>query len=108
MVVPTGLAEACRVLVAGPEPSVQLPTAALPEASVAGVPKPVVRQAQKYLQLLEDSALTRGNQDDLFARKVEKQPEPVSDPLRDEMLKVNPDELTPREALELLYRLKKL
>jgi len=24
------------------------------------------------------------------------------------MLKVNPDELTPREALELLYRLKKL
>ena len=34
--------------------------------------------------------------------------EPPTDPLRDEMLKVNPDELTPREALELLYRLKKL
>jgi DNA mismatch repair ATPase MutS len=28
--------------------------------------------------------------------------------LRDEMAKINPDELTPREALELLYRLKKL
>src|SRR5688572_8538550 len=77
-------------------------------AALAGVPKPVVRQAQKYLQLLEDSSLARGNQDDLFSRKAEKEPEPASDPLREEMLKVNPDELTPREALELLYRLKKL
>jgi DNA mismatch repair protein MutS len=68
----------------------------------------VVRQAQKYLQLLEDSSLARGNQDDLFSRRTEKEPEPAADPLRDEMLKVNPDELTPREALELLYRLKKL
>ncbi|HTG97080.1 MAG TPA: DNA mismatch repair protein MutS [Burkholderiales bacterium] len=77
-------------------------------AALAGVPKPVIRQAQKYLQLLEDSSLARGNQEDLFSRKTEKEVEPVSDPLRDEMLKVNPDELTPREALELLYRLKKL
>jgi DNA mismatch repair protein MutS len=44
----------------------------------------------------------------LFSRKTEKEPEPAADPLRDEILKVNPDELTPREALELLYRLKKL
>ena len=41
-------------------------------------------------------------------RQAEKEPEPAADPLREEMLKVNPDELTPREALELLYRLKKL
>jgi DNA mismatch repair protein MutS len=77
-------------------------------AALAGVPKPVVRQAQKYLQLLEDSSLARGNQDDLFSRKTEREAEPATDPLRDEVLKVNPDELTPREALELLYRLKKL
>jgi len=77
-------------------------------AALAGVPKPVIRQAQKYLQLLEDSSLARGNQEDLFSRKTEKEAEPATDPLRDEMLKVNPDELTPREALELLYRLKKL
>ena len=77
-------------------------------AALAGVPKPVIRQAQKYLQLLEDSSLARGNQEDLFSRKIEKESEPPADPLRDEMLKVNPDELTPREALELLYRLKKL
>jgi DNA mismatch repair protein MutS len=77
-------------------------------AGLAGVPKPVIRQAQKYLQLLEDSSLARGNQEDLFKSAPPRDPEPVTDPLRDEMLKVNPDELTPREALELLYRLKKL
>jgi DNA mismatch repair protein MutS len=77
-------------------------------AALAGVPKPVIRQAQKYLQLLEDSSLARGNQEDLFSRKTEKEVEPATDPLREEMLQVNPDELTPREALELLYRLKKL
>jgi DNA mismatch repair protein MutS len=77
-------------------------------AALAGVPKTVVRQAQKYLQLLEDSALSRGNTDDLFSRKVEQTAEPAADPLREAFLKVNPDELTPREALELLYRLKRL
>jgi DNA mismatch repair protein MutS len=77
-------------------------------AGLAGVPKPVIRQAKKYLELLEQSSLARGNQDDLFSRKPETEPEPAADPLREEMLKVNPDELTPREALELVYRLKRL
>jgi DNA mismatch repair protein MutS len=77
-------------------------------AGLAGVPKPVIRQAKKYLQLLEESSITRGNTADLFSttRPVEAEPEP--DALREAMAKVNPDELTPREALELLYRLKKL
>jgi DNA mismatch repair protein MutS len=77
-------------------------------AGLAGVPRPVIRQAKKYLQLLEDSSLERGNQDDLFSRKIEPAPEPAIDPLREELQKVNPDELSPREALELLYRLKRL
>jgi len=77
-------------------------------AGLAGVPRPVIRQAKKYLQLLEESSLSRGNQDDLFSKKIEQEPEPAVDPLREELLKVNPDDLTPREALELLYRLKKL
>jgi len=76
-------------------------------AWLAGVPKPVVRRARKYLQMLEDASLTRGNQDDLFLRKTESDDVP-SDPLRDELAKINPDSLSPREALELLYRLKKL
>ena len=77
-------------------------------AGLAGVPRPVIRQAKKYLQLLEDSSLARGNQDDLFSRKPEPEPEPSADPVREALLKINPDELTPREALELLYRLKRL
>ena len=80
----------------------------LQAAALAGVPKPVVRQARKYLELLEDAAVRRGGHDDLFARAQAPAPEPEPDPLRDELAKVNPDELTPREALEVLYRLKKL
>jgi len=78
-------------------------------AGLAGVPKPVIRRARKYLQMLEDASLTRGNQDDLFLqKKIETELEPATDPLRDELAKINPDTLSPREALELLYRLKKL
>ena len=77
-------------------------------AALAGVPKPVIRQARKYLQLLEEGSVTRGDQTDLFSTTRAPEPEPASDPLRDELQKINPDELSPREALELLYRLKKL
>jgi DNA mismatch repair protein MutS len=77
-------------------------------AGLAGVPKPVVRQAKKYLQLLEEASITRGNTADLFATTRPAEPEPEADPLREELGKINPDELSPREALELLYRLKKL
>jgi DNA mismatch repair protein MutS len=76
-------------------------------AALAGVPKPVIRQARKYLEMLEAQSLQRGGQNDLFLS--EKKPEePESDALREALQGVNPDELTPREALELLYRLKKL
>jgi DNA mismatch repair protein MutS len=77
-------------------------------AGLAGVPKGVIRQAKKYLQLLEESSITRGSQADLFAKTQEAEKEPETDPLREAMTKVNPDELSPREALELLYRLKKI
>ena len=73
------------------------------------VPKAVIRQAKRYLQLLEESSIVRGGQADLFVRTREEAQEPAEpDPLREEMAKLNPDELSPREALELLYRLKKL
>jgi DNA mismatch repair protein MutS len=77
-------------------------------AALAGVPRAVVRQAKKYLQLLEEAAVSRGNQDDLFTKGKAQEEEPPVDALRDELAKHNPDELSPREALELLYRLKKL
>ena len=67
-----------------------------------------MRQAKKYLQLLEDSSIVRGGQSDLFMQTAQVESEPEPDALRTELDKLNPDELTPREALELLYRLKKL
>ena len=78
-------------------------------AALAGVPKPVIRTARKYLQMLEDASLQRGTQNDLFAAgQAQPELEPPADPLRDTLAQVNPDALSPREALELLYRLKKL
>jgi DNA mismatch repair protein MutS len=77
-------------------------------AALAGVPKPVIRQAKKYLELLEQQSLERGGQEDLFANKTNSNPEPETDALREALQAINPDELTPREALDLLYRLKKL
>ena len=77
-------------------------------AGLAGVPKAVVKQAKKYLQVLEDASVARGGQEDLFIGTSPVEKEPEADPLREQLGKVNPDDLSPREALELLYRLKKL
>ena len=78
-------------------------------AQLAGVPKAVIRNAQKYLRLLEDASLARGGQPDLFARGA---PAPETreenDALREMLAATNPDELSPREALEFLYKLKRL
>jgi len=81
-------------------------------AQLAGVPKSVVRNARRYLQMLEEASLTRGGQTDLFASTPAKagaqETAPEADALREALDAVSPDELSPREALELLYRLKKL
>jgi DNA mismatch repair protein MutS len=78
-------------------------------AALAGVPKPVIKSARKYLQLLENDSLSRGAQPDLFSPgQAAPEPEPEVDAARALLDTVNPDELSPREALELLYRLKRL
>jgi len=79
-------------------------------AALAGVPKAVIRQAKRTLESLEEASLARGGQPDLFATGSARDPEPEApaDALREALAQLNPDELTPREALELLYRLKKL
>ncbi len=76
-------------------------------AALAGVPKPAIRQAKKYLEMLEQQSLQRNGQNDLFAKPEEKKASEI-DELRDALQSTNPDELTPREALEMIYRLKKL
>jgi DNA mismatch repair protein MutS len=78
-------------------------------AALAGVPRPVIQRARKILAELEAKSLSGGGQSDLFSpNAAAPEPEPPSDDLRDALAQVNPDELSPREALELVYRLKKL
>jgi DNA mismatch repair protein MutS len=78
-------------------------------AALAGVPKPVIQRARRILAELEAKSLSGGGQPDLFSpAAAAPEPEPPGDALRDALAQVNPDELSPREALELLYRLKKL
>jgi DNA mismatch repair protein MutS len=78
-------------------------------AQLAGVPKAVIRNARRYLQMLEEASLTRGGQSDLFVGgRIDPEPPEERDALREALDAANPDELTPREALELLYKLKRL
>ena len=76
-------------------------------AQLAGVPAAVIRRARRYLTHLE--AAPAGNspqgQLDLRAVDVSESADPA-DPLRELLDEANPDEMTPRDALQLLYRLK--
>jgi DNA mismatch repair protein MutS len=76
-------------------------------AHLAGIPKDVVRAARKHLGELESRLRPGGGQPDLFAKA--RAPEaPAPSPALEALAAVKPDELSPREALETLYRLRKL
>ncbi len=76
-------------------------------ASLAGVPGDVIRRAKIYLKTLESHQAqhTQSPQGQL-ALHVETAPE--DDPLRDAIDALDPDSLSPREALGALYKLKDL
>jgi DNA mismatch repair protein MutS len=85
-------------------------------AELAGLPAAVIARAQEVLSTLEQgeqaSALTRLADDlPLFSAAAAATPKGsgVSEPsaLERAMAEINPDELTPKEALEVLYSLKK-
>lgn len=71
-------------------------------ASLAGVPAQVIRVARRHLARLEQQA-SHGPQGDLFAQPLPEEPVVAAHPLLDEVRAVNPDELTARQALELVY-----
>ena len=76
-------------------------------AALAGLPKSVLREARRYLHLLEAGAASRAAQPDLFAAAAPPGPQ-TPDPLRTALAEVDPEALSPREALDLLYRLKQI
>ena len=76
-------------------------------ARLAGMPAAVVRQARGALEALEANQRANDLQVDLFAAPPAAASAPPS-PIEDALADLDPDSLTPREALEALYRLKKL
>ena len=85
-------------------------------AQLAGVPAEVIRQARKQLSLLESQANAgaHSGQSDLFSQAEETRdnfdlealsgPSPAEEALQN----LDPDSLSPKQALEALYELKKL
>lgn len=76
-------------------------------AQLAGIPAPVIRAARKHLAELEAHSVSSSAQFDLFARAAPTM-ESKEHPLEQALEKIDPDSLSPREALETLYQLKKL
>jgi DNA mismatch repair protein MutS len=82
-------------------------------AKLAGLPEAVTTRAEEVLEILENGdeagALARLADDLPLFRAVQHRPPPAAanESAAEAMLKnIRPDELTPREALEVLYRLK--
>ena len=78
-------------------------------ARLAGVPKPVIAQARRHLNRLENEAASaQSPQMGLFSASPQNNnSDPETDPLRDLIEDIDPDDLSPREALDWLYRIKK-
>ena len=83
-------------------------------AQLAGIPQPVIRSARKHLADLEAHSLQSTPQFDLFSSnnvvpEIEDLPiTPAESPLLLAIDAIDPDSLSPREALEALYQLKSL
>ena len=90
-------------------------------AKLAGIPTSVLRQAQEQLHLLEQgehphqpAKTTHDTQEQSSATAQAGAPlqgglfDAMPDPTVEALKKINPDNLSPREALEQLYRLKEI
>ena len=81
-------------------------------AALAGIPRPVLQQARHYLAELEKQQRGDSPQLGLFDQRGEETSDYIDsaepDQLRERLDVINPDDLSPREALELIYELKKL
>lgn len=74
-------------------------------ARLAGVPSPVIHAARRHLRQLEDAQLQPGPQGDLFVAHLPGDAPPPH-PVLDQLRELDPDTLTPKAALDMLYALK--
>jgi DNA mismatch repair protein MutS len=81
-------------------------------ARLAGIPPTVLTHARNALAALEEKAASQQLQADLFSAPAESaelsHSEPLPSAVELELQSIDPDRLSPREALEALYRLKTL
>jgi DNA mismatch repair protein MutS len=76
-------------------------------ATLAGVPKPVIQRARQRLRELEHNAQLHAEQQQAQMPLFDTAPsEPSPSKLEMQLREIDPDGLTPREALAALYRLK--
>ncbi|WP_226419904.1 DNA mismatch repair protein MutS [Dechloromonas denitrificans] len=77
-------------------------------AALAGIPGAVVRAARKQLREFEQRAAVDPLQPDLFTQGEQEPAEAEPHPALEQLATLDPDSLTPREALDALYALKGL
>lgn len=87
-------------------------------AKLAGLPNRALKAAQKHLDELEAQAAAVRPQLDIFSmmpsenrveeEEIECADNPPADALVEALAQIQPDNLTPREALDALYRLKQM
>ncbi|MDH4274963.1 MAG: DNA mismatch repair protein MutS, partial [Gammaproteobacteria bacterium] len=78
-------------------------------AALAGIPGNVIQRARERLHELESANLQKQNSPQAELPLFAPPPAPLPDaPLREALALIDPDRLTPREALNALYQLKEL
>jgi DNA mismatch repair protein MutS len=77
-------------------------------AALAGVPKRVVDEARRHLSTLEGGVAARASAAKAAAPQLGLFDAPRASAIEEALRSLEPDALTPREALDALYRLKKL
>jgi DNA mismatch repair protein MutS len=77
-------------------------------AHLAGIPKEVVRAARRHLAELERQLRPASSQPDLFADAAAPAPGGAPDELHEALAALDCDQMTPKQALEALYELKKM
>jgi DNA mismatch repair protein MutS len=76
-------------------------------ARLAGVPAAVINAARRKLVMLENQQIAPSGQGDLFAQMIPA-PEPDAPPALERLAEIDPDELSPKQALAALYELRGL
>lgn len=77
-------------------------------AQLAGIPKTVVAIAKRKLTQLENNQIAQNTQQpDMFINEIEAEPL-LPHPLIEALEAIQPDDLTPKMALDLLYKIKSM